>query len=121
MSHFGRLNEANVCIKQILAFFHGGTLCFDTLIGITVDLILEITALKKDGIDPLQYFKGRDNDKRLAMRLKERYNFQRDGKAYRIEKINEQAMCIGACILASKIVWKNRSVQCNSGVIACAQ
>ena len=63
MPHFGRLNEANACVKQLLACFHGGTLWLDTPIEVTVDLIAEITGLPKDGIDPSQYFKGQDNDK----------------------------------------------------------
>ena len=44
----------------------------DMPIVITVDLISEITGLPKDGVEPSQYFRGRDNDKRLAARLKEK-------------------------------------------------
>ena len=39
MPHFGRLNESNACVKQLLARFHGGTLCLDTPIVFTVDMI----------------------------------------------------------------------------------
>ena len=46
----------------------------DTPIVITVELISDITRLRKDGLDPSQYFKGRDNDKWLATQLKERYD-----------------------------------------------
>ena len=74
MPHFGQFNEANACVKQLLVCFHGGTLWLDTPITLTVDLISEITGLLKDGEDPSQYFKGRDNDKHLRARLKERYN-----------------------------------------------
>ena len=42
----------------------------DTPIVLTVDLISEITRLPKDGPDSLQYFKGRDNDKRLVALFK---------------------------------------------------
>ena len=88
---------------------------------IMVDLISEITRLPKDAPDPSQYFKGRDNDKRFAAQLKERYDLQRDGRAYHIDNINNRMMHIGAWILASKIVRNNCPVQCNSGVIACVQ
>ena len=44
-----------------------------------------------------------------------------DGHAYRIDSINSQAVCIGARILASKVVRGNQTVQCNSGVVSCAQ
>ena len=30
-------------------------------------------------------------------------------------------MHIGACILAIKIIWKNQPIQCNLGVVECAQ
>ena len=66
MPHFGWLNEANACVKQLLACFHGGTLWLDTLVAIEVDLISDIRRFPNDGPDPSQYFKGRDNDKRLA-------------------------------------------------------
>ena len=120
MPHFGWLNEDNACVKQILACFHGGMLWFDIPIVITVDLISDIMMLPKDGPDPSQYFKGRDTDKRLAARLKHRYDLQCDDIAYRIENINDRTMRIGAHILATKIVRNNCHVQCNSGVISCS-
>ena len=42
----------------------------DTLVTITIDLISDIKGIPKDGPDPLQYFKRKDNDKRLVARLK---------------------------------------------------
>ena len=52
MPHFGWLNEVNACVKQLSAYFHGGMLWLDTLVEITVDLILDITGLPKYGPDP---------------------------------------------------------------------
>ena len=86
---------------------------------VTVDMISEITGLPKAGTDPAQYIKARDNDKNLLQQLKERYRLQRDGHAYHIDSINEQVAHIGAHILASKILQKNRLVQCNLGAISC--
>ena len=61
--HFGWLNEVNACVKHILACFQGGTLCLDTPVAITVGLISDITGLSKNGPDPSQYSRGKDNDK----------------------------------------------------------
>ena len=120
MPHFGRLNEAHACVKQLLACFYGGTLWLNTMIPITVDLIASITGLLKVGDDPTQYIQGRDTDKKLAKQLKEHFGLQRDGHAYRIDSINSHAVRIGARILASKVVRGSRLVQCNLGVVACA-
>ena len=53
MSHFGQLNEANACVKKLLAYFNGGTFWLDIPITLTIDLIYEITRLPKDGPNPL--------------------------------------------------------------------
>ena len=88
MPHFGRLNEAHACVKQLLACFHGGTLWLNTPIPVTVDLIASIMGLPKAGEDPTQYIRGRDTGKRIMKQLKERFGLQRDGHAYRIDSIN---------------------------------
>ena len=120
MSHFGQLTEANACIKNILACFHGGILWLDSPITVTVAIILEIMRIPKDGCEPSQYFRGKYNDKRLATKLKKCYDLHCDRWAYRIDNINDQVMRIGAMILARKVVKKNRTIQCNLGIIACA-
>ena len=53
------------------------------------------------------------------MTLKKRYSLEFDGRAYRIDSINDHVVCIGVRILASKVVRKNQMIQCNSGVVAC--
>ena len=55
------------------------------------------------------------------MALKKHYDLEHDGRAYRIDSINDRVVRIGARILASKIVRKNRLVQCNSGVVSYAE
>ena len=72
-----------------------------------MDMISEITGLPKARADPAQYLRGRDNDKKLAQQLKERYRLQWYGHAYRIESINEWVVHIGARILAIKIIIGN--------------
>ena len=41
------------------------------------------------------------------MTLKKGYARERDGRAYRIDSVNDHAVCIGVRILASKVVRKN--------------
>ena len=120
MPHFGRLNEANACIKYLLACFHGGTLWLNDPIPVMVDIIFDIMGFPKVDEDLAQYFRGWDNDKRISQQLKERFGLQRDGRAYHIDSTYERSVCIGAHNLASKIIQKNRPVQCNSGVVDCA-
>ena len=110
MPHFGWLNEAHACVKQLLACFHGGTLWLNTSIPVTINLIASITGLPKVGEDPTQYIRGRDTYKKLAKKLKEHFCLQRDGHSYRIDNIKSQAVCIGAKILASKVVHDNQPV-----------
>ena len=121
MPHFGWLNEENACTKQLLAYFHGRILWLDKMIAVMVALISEITWLPKDGTDPSQYFRGRDNDKRLVEKLNKRYGLQRDRRAYHVDIINDLAVHFGARIFPSKIVRQNRPNQCNSWVIACVE
>ena len=83
------------------------------LIPVTADLIASITNLSKAGEDPAQYICGRYTNKKLSKQLKERFDLQFNGCAYRIDSINSQVMHIGARILASKVVSGNRPVQCN--------
>ena len=96
-------------------------LWLDSSVTIMVDLIADITGLPKDGPDPLQYFRGKDNDKRLAARLEKKYGLRHNGWDFRIDSINDHAMHISARILASKIVGKNFPIQSNLGLIACAE
>lgn len=107
MPHFGQLNEANACVKQLLAYFHGGTLWFDTPVKITVDLISDITRFSKDRPDPSYYFRGNDNDKKLAVRLKNPYGLECGERDYRINSIDDQEVHISTRILAIKMVKKN--------------
>ena len=104
MPHFGQLNESHVWIKKLLACFHEGTLWLNTPILVTVELIASITILLKAREDPTQYICRRDANKKLAKQLKDRFGLQRDGRTYRIDSINSQAMRIGARILESKVV-----------------
>ena len=84
-------------------------------------LTSKIIGLPKDGTDPSQYIHSKDNERKLAMDLKKHYALERDGRAYRINSINDRTVCIGAKILSSKVIRKNLPFQCNSMVVACAE
>ena len=88
MPHFGRLNEGHACVKKILACFHGGMLWLNVPIPITVDFIVRIMGMPKAGEDPTHYIRGRDTDKKLSKKLKERFVLQNDGCSYCINNIN---------------------------------
>ena len=53
--YFGKPTKENACVRLLFAFFHGGYLWLDEPITIMVELILAITRIPKDGIDPSQY------------------------------------------------------------------
>ena len=55
------------------------------------------------------------------MNLKKHYALEQDVRAYHIDSINDHVVRIGCRILASKVGRKNGSVQCNFGVVACAE
>ena len=84
MPHFGRLNESHVCVKKILAYFHGGILWLNTPIPVTIDLIARITGLLNAGEDLTHYIHRMDTDKKLGKHMKDHFELQRDGYAYHI-------------------------------------
>ena len=89
MPDFGRLVEANACVKKLLACFHGGYLWLDTKIPVTVELISQITGFPIKGPDPSQYFCGKDNEKWLAAKLKKKYGVDHDKREYVVNTIND--------------------------------
>ena len=88
---------------------------------VTIDMISHITGLPKAGVDPSQYFREKDNDKRLASKLKNKYDIVWDKQEYVINTINDREVPIIAKLLAIKIVRINKLSQCMSVVIACAE
>ena len=69
------------------------------------------------GFYPFQYFRGKINDKRIAVKLKKKYNVDQDKHAYVIRTINDRAVQVAIKLLVVNIVRKNRPNQCNFGVI----
>ena len=67
--HFGRSNEINVVVKVMLSCVHGGHLWLDRKVDITIDLIHRIIGLSKTPTDPAAHFIGKDQNKKLVVRL----------------------------------------------------
>ena len=72
--------EVNAFVKQILSCFHDGYLWLGTKVPITINLISQIIDIPKAGVDPSQYFRGKDNDKKLASILRKTSGVVRNKK-----------------------------------------
>ena len=81
-------------------------------------LISQISGLPKVGVDPLQYFQGKDNKKNLTAKMRNKYGIIKDKRVYIIDTINDQVVRVAAKLLTIKIVRKNRPNQCTARVIA---
>ena len=44
--------------------------------------------LPKEGLDLSSYFIGKDNDKRLSVRMKKKYDLERNRRSYKVDNIN---------------------------------
>lgn len=60
----------------------------DVKVPIMVYLISQITNLPMIGVDMFHYFRGKDNNKKLATRLKKKYGMVIDTMVYIICTIN---------------------------------
>jgi hypothetical protein len=77
--HYERSNEINAVVKVLLSCVHGGHIWLDRRVNITIDLIHRITRLSKTRADPVAHFVGKDQDRKLAVRLIKKYNLIRGG------------------------------------------
>ena len=92
-------------VKKFLVFFY---LWLDTKVPVTVELISQINGLPMKGGNQSKYFHGKDNNKRLASRLKNKYDVIHDKRAYVISTINDHVVQVTTKMLAIKMVRKNR-------------
>ena len=81
----------------------------DAKVPIMVDLISQIIGLPKAGVNPSQYFIGKDNDKKLAIRLKKNYCVVKDKMTSVIHTVSDHKVHVAAKLLGVKVVQKNRS------------
>ena len=62
MPHFSHTVEVDRCMKKLLVCFHGGCLWLDNHIFVDIDLIVSITELSKEGVDPVPFFAIKEQD-----------------------------------------------------------
>ena len=86
--------------------FHSGYLWMGKNIPIVVDLISYIVGLPKAGVNLSQYFRGKDNDKKLATKMQNKYGVVKDKRAYVIDTIKWQIIIIATKLMTVKIVQK---------------
>ena len=109
--HFGQSNEINVVVKVLHSCVHGGHLWLDCRVDITIDLIHRITGLSKTNADPAAHFLGKDQDKKLAVRLIKKYNLTRGGRAYDVAQIEDQPLWFTVQLLVGRVLQKCRPNQ----------
>ena len=106
--HFSRSNEINAVVKVLPSCVHGGHLWLDHRVNITIDLIHWIIGLSKTEVDPTTHFVGKDQDKKLAVRLIKKYNLTRGGRAYDATQIEDKPLRFTVQLLARRVLWKCR-------------
>ena len=72
LPNFFQNKKVNIFVNQLLVCFHGGCLWLDTKVSVNVHLVSSIIGLPKVGFDPTQFFVGKNPDKHLATRMKEK-------------------------------------------------
>ena len=82
----------NTCFKQLLFFFHGGCILLDTKVSIDVHLISNIMGFPKAGLDPQQFFIGKEQDKHFTTRMREKYSLTKDKRGFDTASINDKTV-----------------------------
>jgi hypothetical protein len=98
--HFGRGQYVTACVKQLLEFMHGGDLCLDKPIPITIELIMQITGLPIQGMDPMLILDDKSKEKALAEEMKKKYGTDRGTIGIIIKRLNDVMTQLGENILA---------------------
>lgn len=57
-----------------------------------IDLIHQITGSSKIGADPTTHFVEKDQDRKIATKLINKYNLTRGGRAYDVTQIEDKAL-----------------------------
>ena len=115
--HFRHNNEINTVVKITLSYVHDGHLWLDRRVDIMINLIHQITNLSKIGADPTTHFIGKDQDRKLAVRLIKKYNLTRGGRAYDDMQIKDKALCFTIQLLVGWVLWKSRPNQVSGPTI----
>jgi hypothetical protein len=79
ITHFGRHQEVNVCVKLLLSCYHGGYLWLNRRITLDSNLINRITGLSMQGPDPHDFYPGKTIDRALTQIIKDTYDHVEKG------------------------------------------
>jgi hypothetical protein len=109
ITHFGRHQEVNACIKVLLSCFHGGYLWLEKCVTFDPVLIHGITRLSMQRPDPQDFYPGKDVDHILAQTIKETYDDVEKGmQGYKVSSIQNDAVHLACQLIVGKLVRKNR-------------
>jgi hypothetical protein len=107
--HFGRHQEVNTCVEQLLSCYHGGYLWLDHHITVDPMLIHRITRLSMKGPNPQDFYPGKATDCALAQKIKDTYgDVEKGTRGYKVASIQSGAMCLACQLIAGKLLRKNR-------------
>jgi hypothetical protein len=118
--HFGRGQYTLACVKQLLAFTHGGDVWQDKPIPITVKLIMHITGLPTWGMDLVMILDDKSKEKKLAEEMKKKYGIDMGTRGIIIKWIKNVTTQLGAKILSCKLLRKCRKDEVPSRAIVVA-
>jgi hypothetical protein len=97
ISHFGRHQEVNACVKLLLPSYHGGYMWLERRITVDPALINRIIVPSMQGPDPHEYYPGKTADHTLAQNIKEAYgDVEKGTRGYKVASIESGAVCL-AC------------------------
>jgi hypothetical protein len=122
ISHFGRHQEVNACVKLLLSCYHGRYLLLDHRITVNLMLIHRITGLSMQGHDPRDFYPGKATDRSLAQKIKDTYdNVEKGMRGYKVASIQNGVVHLACKLLAGKLVRKNIPTQVTGFVVDLAR
>jgi hypothetical protein len=116
--HFRLRKYVNNCIKQLLAFLHGGFLWLEELISIYIEVISFITSLPSNGENPMDYLDDKTKEKALAEEMKKTYGIERDSRTIIIKRINDAATRMAMKLMGCKLVHKCHEEEVPTTIVA---
>jgi hypothetical protein len=79
------------CVEKILSVTHGGDICLDKPVPITMELIAQIIGLPTWGMDLTLILDDKSKEKALEEEMKNQYGTSRGTRGIIIKRINNTA------------------------------